>query len=193
MDLLLAEPGTLGTYFVLAMVAIFTIVWIGLMMFMIRSYLKAAPDQAIIRTGFGGTMVALDGIVSIPILHNTYLVELSTKTLPYQRAGDLALRLGCGTRAELQADLMVRLNRDQSDIAKVVRVLGVDRINSAKSLNEHFSPKFNDVLESIAGKCKFEEFVADKDAFREQIALQIGSDLSGMVLEDICLHHLKKV
>ncbi|MFK7768764.1 MAG: hypothetical protein AB8B55_16200 [Mariniblastus sp.] len=52
---------------------------------------------------------------------------------------------------------------------------------------------FNDSLESLAGASDFESFATDKNAFRESLLKHIGLEQNGMVVDDICLHHLQKI
>ena len=140
----------------------------------------------------GGTQVSFDRAVVIPNMHDFEMVNITAQKLTYKRAGDWALKFKCGTRAELEADLIVRVNKHAEDVKRAMDFLGGEKLNSAELLTAHFRSIFNDSLESVAGKYAFNHFSANKDEFREELLRHIGSDLQGMVVEDICLHHLRE-
>ena len=173
-------------------IAAVVILQIGIAVLMLKCFKIAKAGQAIVRTGAGGTCVSFDRVVVIPRLHDYELVDITSKKLTFERVGDWALKFKCGTRAELEADLIVRVNKDAEDVKRALQFLGGERLNSPELLKTQFRSMFNDSLETLAGKYDFDYFSANKDKFREEFLQHIGSDLSGMVLEDICLHHLRE-
>ena len=160
---------------------------------MLKALIKIKSGQALIRNGAGGTQVSFDRAVVIPVLHEYELVDITVQKLTYERVGDWALNFKCGTRAELTADLMLRINMTEEDIKRAVQFLGSERINDAAQLREHFSSMFNDSLEVVAGSMEYKVLVANKDDFREALLKHLGSALNGMVADDVCIHHFRKV
>jgi len=165
----------------------------GISILLFKCLKKVKPGQAIIRTGAGGTQVIFEKALLIPTLHEFEVIDIAIKKLTYERVGTWALKFKCGTRVELTADLMLRLNRETEDIKRGVQALGCQRINDQEQLREFYSSMFNDSLETVAGKFEYETFASDKRHFRDAVLEEIGTDLNGMVTEDLCLHHLQKL
>lgn len=168
------------------------VIGVAIALLILKSLVIAKPTQAIVRYGAGGSIVSFDRSIVIPFLHQHEFVTIVCQKLRYERSGEWALRFKCGTRAELVADLCVRVNKKPADIRRAAQFCGTKTINDPASLREHFSSMFNDSLETVAGKFIFEEFRSGKDNFRELLLEHIGNDLSGLVLEDVCLHHLQE-
>ena len=180
------------TYFLI--IALIVFIQISAMtLLLIKCLKKANAGQAIIRTGQGGTSVSFDRAIVIPYLHQYELIDISVKKLSYERTGRSALKFKCGTRVELVADLMMRINKEVEDVKRAVQFLGAKRINDTELLREFYSSIFNDSLETIAGQFEFEKFVSSKDSFREAILMHLGTDLKGMVADDLCIHHLREL
>ena len=185
------EGGVFWLWLIVALIVI--VLMSGFALFVSKCLKTVKPGQALIRTGPGGTQVSSDNSLVIPHLHDYELVTITTQKLSYERTGDWALKFQCGTRAELVADLLVRINQFAEDVKRATQFLGVETINDPAALKQHFSSMLNDSLETLAGASGFKDFASNKDGFREELLENIGSDLNGMLLDDICLHHLREL
>lgn len=186
-------PNNLQLYFTLALILVLCAVMSAFYILMILSFKKVKPGQALIRTGAGGTIVSFDRAVVIPNLHHHELITLTVHKLSYERVGDWALLFKCGTRVELVADLMMRVNKETEDIKRAAQTLGCERLNDTEQLRDHYSSRFNDSLEAVAGSTEFNDFHSNKNDFRNALLKHLGTDLDGMVSEDACIHHFRKI
>jgi len=177
----------------LVMAGVLSFIAMGSFVFMIRFFRKTNGDQAIVRTGFGGTVVDFNGLFVIPSLHQAVTVPITIQKLRYERSGEWALTFGCGSKVELIADFDVRVNKTMPDVECAVASIGVERLNSPELLREYFESMFNDCLDTIALQSSFAELARDKDAFREKMLKNIGTFLEGVVICDLSLHHLRRV
>jgi len=158
-----------------------------------KCYIKTPSDHMIVRTGFGGTATYTNGTFVIPTLHHHEIVPIFVQTLRYERTADSPLRFSCGTTATLIAEMMLRINNTTEDAERAISQLGLARIKDTEALRELFGSAFNCTLETIALQSSFAEVTDDKDAFREKMLRNLGTDMKGMVLDDLCIHHVTPI
>lgn len=179
----------LGWAFVL-MLGVMLLIAMGAFIFLLRFYVKTSSDYIIVRTGIGGTVGSKDGTFVIPSLHQHVLVPITVQKLSFERTSESPLLFSCGTKATVTADMMLRVNATAEDAVRAIESLGVERLNDTEALREHFSSAFNCCLETIALQTTFSDLTANKDAFREKMIVNLGTDFGGMVLDDLCIHHV---
>ena len=144
----------------------------------------------IVRTGIGGPVATTDATFVVPHLHEYDRIPVTVQKLSYERTAESALIFRCGTKVTLTADLMLRVNPTTEDAVRAISSLGISRLRDPQALREHFSSVFNDSLETIALQTDFLELAKNKNAFRGKLIDDLGTDLNGMVVDDICIHHL---
>lgn len=176
----------------IVMIGVMLLFTMGSFFCMLRCYVKTSSDYIIVRTGAGGTVAALHRIFVIPSLHQHVLIPITARKLRYERTSEFPLVFSCGTKATVTADLILRVNATAEDAERAISSLGVERLNDTEALREHFSSAFNCCLETIALQTSFSDLTADKGAFREKLLKNLGSDFGGMVVDDLCVHHLVK-
>ena len=165
---------------------------IGIAVFLMRFYRKVNQGTAIVKNGWGGTLVDFSGLFIIPILHKAELMDISVKRIEIDRSGEDGLICKDNMRADIKVCFFVRVNKTKEDVERVAQFLGCDRASDELALRALFEPKFSEALKTVGKQFDFVELYNSREKFREQILRIIGTDLNGYVLDDAAIDYLEQ-
>ena len=84
---------------------------------MSRFYQRAAADEALVRTGSGGTKVSIGGgMLVLPVLHQIMRVSLRTITLTVERFGEHALVTADKIKACCTMELYIKVDDTEEEV-----------------------------------------------------------------------------
>ncbi|MDM8516721.1 SPFH domain-containing protein [Desulfobacterales bacterium HSG16] len=164
----------------------------GLLIMLIKCYRKVEQGQALIRNGMGGTKVTFSGMVVIPILHRSEMIEISLKRVIIDRHGSEGLICQDNMRADIKVVFFVRVNKTEPDVLKVAQTVGCDRASHQKTIQELFDAKFSEALKTVGKQFDFVDLYNSREKFKDEILNIIGTDLNGFVLDDAAIDYLEQ-
>lgn len=167
-------------YLVLVIGAVFIINFVAAM----RCYKKCGPDEALVRTGFGGASVVFgSGTVVIPIMHDFVKVKMAAKQLDFS----VKIITEDLVRKEVNCNFIVRVNKTKEDVCTALTMLGVERLEDDNKLLKLFEPKYSEYIQVVAKTYTAEEIESKPMTFKESVLEIIGVDVNGLSLEDMTL------
>lgn len=180
----------LTTLLMLVGIAVGTLLALGFILS--RLYNRAPKDAALIRTGFGGQKVILNGgVLVLPVFHDLMRVSLKTIKMDVDRGGGRdALLTSDRIRVDVIGTFHVRVAHDESAIAKAAETLG-DSINNPKAVEELLRDKLISALRSAAATMTMDELHQNRSKFIDEVSKLAKSDLdpNGLELETVALTH----
>lgn len=160
-------------------------------LFLALFYKKAEPGIALIRYGVGGTIVSFNGMLSLPLLHKLYKIDISEKAIEiiYDEKHPLLSR--DKKKIKGQFSFRVRVNTISDDVKRVALYLGAEKTFDQAFLEKKFAPLFKSCALYVAEQIDYADFQDKKEEFRYEIVNVIGTDLNGYILDDlvVLLHH----
>ena len=115
-----------------------------------RFYQRASADEAIVRTGQGGTKVIIGGgILNLPVIHQIMKVSLRTVTLTVKREGKQALVTKDKIKAQCTMELYIRVDSSEDAIKLAAQSFGARNVE-AGVLSEIVEGKLTDALRGVA-------------------------------------------
>ncbi|MFK7936844.1 MAG: SPFH domain-containing protein [Saprospiraceae bacterium] len=154
---------------------------------------KVPPEQALVRTGAGGIKVAIDNsIFVIPQMHKQYLVDLNLKRIEVECENQEAVQTKDGILVDVRASFYIRVNRNSLDIIKVMQSIGFQTVNDSKAMNNLFLPKFKEAINAIVPRSNYSDLQNNIDEVKLNLLNHIGSDLHGMMLDDVAIDYVGK-
>lgn len=166
------------------------IIAIVFVLFVARAHKKVPQGKALIRTGFGGAMVALDsGVFVIPILHKVEEMDITMKTLIIEenvltREDELV---------SLKVAFYIRVNKDKKYIVEVAQTIGCERASKAETTKELFYSKCTEAMKTVAAGFSKKELQKEREELKRGILVTIGTDLNGYILDDCAIEQIKRV
>jgi uncharacterized membrane protein YqiK len=165
----------------------------GLMVMLISWYKKVPQGKAIIRTGVGGTKVAIEnGIIVIPGIQMHEIMDLSVRTIEISRMKEDGLICKDNIRADTKVVFFVRINKEVADIKKVAQSIGCQRASDIATLRELFEAKFSEAIKTVGKRFDFVELYDSREKFNSEIQNAIGLNLNGYILEDASIDYLEQ-
>lgn len=160
-----------------------------------RFYLRATADEALVRTGQGGTKVVVGGgIFCIPGLHQIMKVSLRTVVLTVQRQGKQALVTKDKIKALCTMELYIRVDDTKEAIIKAAQSFGEQNVDGG-ILSNIVEGKLTDALRGVAAVQDFAELHANRDKFAEEVKKALTQELAknGLKLESTSLTDLSQL
>ncbi|TXB67960.1 flotillin family protein [Phaeodactylibacter luteus] len=177
----------------LAILGISLLVILGLAVMLISWYKKVPQGKAIIRTGVGGTKVAIEnGIIVIPGIQMYEVMDLSVRTIEISRMKEDGLICKDNIRADTKVVFFVRINKEVADIKKVAQSIGCQRASDIATLRELFEAKFSEAIKTVGKRFDFVELYDSREKFNSEIQNAIGLNLNGYILEDASIDYLEQ-
>ena len=130
-------PASLINILTYAGIVLFSLIVMGIIL--TRLYRRATKDVALIRTGFGGEKVVLNGgVMVVPVLHELMQVRLTTVKLEVSRLNKDALITLDKLRVDVIGLFHIKVKPDMQSIAAAAQTLGdsVNNHDAVKSLLE---------------------------------------------------------
>ena len=182
-------PASLINVLIYAGIVLLALVVIGIIL--TRLYRRATKDVALIRTGFGGEKVVLNGgIMVIPVLHELMQVRLTTVKLEVSRLNKDALITLDKLRVDVVGLFHIKVKPDAQSIAAAAQTLG-DSVNSADAVKSLLDGKLVSALRSVAATMTMEHLHANRADFIQKVqeALMTDLDMNGFQLESVSITH----
>jgi len=182
-------PAQLLNVLIYAGIVLFALVVIGIIL--TRLYRRATKDVALIRTGFGGEKVVLNGgIMVIPVLHELMQVRLTTVKLEVSRLNKDALITLDKLREDVVGLFHIKVKPDAESIAAAAQTLG-DSVNSPDAVKSLLDGKLVSALRSVAATMTMEHLHANRADFIQKVqeALMTDLDMNGFQLESVSITH----
>lgn len=182
-------PASLMNVLIYAGIVLLALVVIGIIL--TRLYRRATKDVALIRTGFGGEKVVLNGgIMVIPVLHELMQVRLTTVKLEVSRLNKDALITLDKLRVDVVGLFHIKVKPDAQSIAAAAQTLG-DSVNSADAVKSLLDGKLVSALRSVAATMTMEHLHANRADFIQKVqeALMTDLDMNGFQLESVSITH----
>lgn len=169
------------------------LVFFGLIVMLISWYKKVPQGKAIIRTGVGGTKVAIEnGIIVVPGIQMYEVMDLSVRTIEISRMKEDGLICKDNIRADTKVVFFVRINKEVADIKKVAQSIGCQRASDIATLRELFEAKFSEAIKTVGKRFDFVELYDSREKFNSEIQNAIGLNLNGYILEDASIDYLEQ-
>lgn len=175
--------------FIYAGIVLVAFVVIGIVL--TRLYRRATKDVALIRTGFGGEKVVLNGgVMVIPVLHELMQVRLTTVKLEVSRLNKDALITLDKLRVDVVGLFHIKVKPDSESIAAAAQTLG-DSVNNPDAVKALLDGKLVSALRSVAATMTMEHLHANRADFIQKVqeALMTDLDMNGFQLESVSITH----
>ena len=182
-------PGPLLNILIYAGIILLALIVIGVIL--TRLYRRATKDVALIRTGFGGEKVVLNGgIMVIPVLHELMQVRLSTVKLEVSRLNKDALITLDKLRVDVVGLFHIKVKPDAQSIAAAAQTLG-NSVNNPDAVKALLDGKLVSALRSVAATMTMEHLHANRADFIQKVqeALMTDLDMNGFQLESVSITH----
>ncbi|MBJ6122348.1 flotillin family protein [Sphingomonas mollis] len=182
-------PASFLNILIYAGIVLLALVVIGIIL--TRLYRRATKDVALIRTGFGGEKVVLNGgIMVIPVLHELMQVRLTTVKLEVSRLNKDALITLDKLRVDVVGLFHIKVKPDAESIAAAAQTLG-DSVNSPDAVKSLLDGKLVSALRSVAATMTMEHLHANRADFIQKVqeALMTDLDMNGFQLESVSITH----
>ena len=158
-----------------------------------KLYKRASADEALVRTGKGGTAaVAGGGLWVIPIFHEIQHVSLRQIKIPIDRTGKDALVTSDKIEADVEGMMFVRVGDEPDDIVQAAKTFGQISDND---INSMIRDKVTDAMRAEAMKVTFLNLNVQKREFAESIGSSVAEDLkkTGLVLDTVAVTSIQQV
>jgi uncharacterized membrane protein YqiK len=182
-------PASLLNVLIYAGIALLALIVIGIIL--TRLYRRATKDVALIRTGFGGEKVVLNGgIMVVPVLHELMQVRLTTVKLEVSRLNKDALITLDKLRVDVVGLFHIKVKPDAQSIAAAAQTLG-ESVNSPDAVKSLLDGKLVSALRSVAATMTMEHLHANRADFIQKVqeALMTDLDMNGFQLESVSITH----
>lgn len=157
-----------------------------------RYYRKSSREFAIVRTGFGGRRVELDGAALVlPFLHQAESIPLRSHRLVLDKRGKEALVTGDSLRVDVVTEFSVRVAADELSVATAASTLGAQSIHS-EDLDELLRGRLSDAVQQVVAKFSLAGLHKGRHEFSVSVndILQPSLNDYGLVLDAVSLLQL---
>jgi uncharacterized membrane protein YqiK len=168
------------------------LVVLGVLWLYARAIVKVEQGQALVVSKPTGVDVRFASGLVIPLVHRAELMDIRTKTLVIERRGKQGVRCRDEIRADLAVTFYVRVGRTVEDVLKVAQSLGCARAGDPAVLDELFTAKLAEAIETVAKQLDYEQLHTRRMEFKDQIMEVVGRDLNGFVLDDAAIDHIEQ-
>jgi len=182
----------MGFSAIIITIAVIIFLFFAIAAFIASMYKKVAPGQAIVKTGAGGTKVAFDGMIVLPVVHRFEVMDIALKKVEIDRMGKDGLICKDNMRADIKVVFFVRVNPDATAVKDVAQTIGCERASDIGTLNELFEAKFSEGLKTLGKRFDFVDLYDSREQFKTQLIEIIGRDLNGYILDDAAIDYLEQ-
>ena len=190
--LLVGQISELAMIALIAVLAVILLVF-GLAAMASRFYQKVGPDEALVRTGWGGMkVVTANGIFVAPVVHHAEKMDLTLKSFEIAREGSEGLICKDNIRADIRVAFFIRIDKTQEEMREVAQSIGCKRASQIATMKELFDAKFSEALKTVGKQFEFVELYDKREQFKGEILKVIGTDLNGYRLDDAAIDYLEQ-
>lgn len=157
-----------------------------------RMYQRSTRETSLVKTGFGGRRVIVDGgTIVLPVLNEITRINMKTTRLMVTRKGEDALITKDRMRVDVGAEFYVTVSATEEGIARAAQTLGARTFNE-NALREMIEGKLVDSLRSVAAKMTIDELHENRSEFVQEVQKTVLEDLrkNGLELETVSLTNL---
>ncbi|MCI5098583.1 MAG: SPFH domain-containing protein [Rhodobacteraceae bacterium] len=157
--------------FIVAVAALLIGLW-----FLQRFYAKATLETALVRTGFGGKRVVVDGgCIALPILHRVQKVSMQAIPLRAARQGQDAALTRDQLRADIEMEFELRIAPDTAGIATAAQTLGSRIARGGDSVAEILAGPLADAMQAAAAKRSLDDIHLDRKGYADDVATAVAA------------------
>src|SRR5690606_12950549 len=179
---------------ILSAIAFVILAIIGMLYMLSRFYRKVGPEEALVKTGWGGLKVVTgSGMMVVPVAHRIEFMDLSVKRIEIKRQGSSGLICRDNVRADIEVGSFVRVNNETESIKEVAQAHGCAWASDKAAMVELSDAKFSEAIKTVSKLFDFVKLYNERDTFKTEIIGVIGRDLNGYVLEDAAIEDRKSV
>ena len=160
--------------------------------FLQRFYRKSTRDTALLRTGFGGQYIALEGgVFSIPMLHRLDEINMRAQRVQVQLSGARSVLTKDFLRVDVSLEFRVRVAASNEAIASAAQTFGARALRTDE-LGKMLEGRFIDVIHARAVEHSHDELHEHRATFVHSVRETLLAELSqnGLLLESVALTHL---
>ncbi|MCC6508490.1 MAG: flotillin family protein [Pirellulaceae bacterium] len=158
-----------------------------------KFYVKVGPDEAVVRTGYGGLkVVTASGTMVVPVFHRAEKMDLTLKSFEIAREGAEGLICKDNIRADIRVAFFIRIDKTIEEMKEVAQSIGCKRASQVETLRELFDAKFSEALKTVGKQFDFVELYDKREKFKTEILKVIGTDLNGYKLDDCAIDFLEQ-
>ena len=160
--------------------------------FLNKFYQKATPEVALLRTGFGGRRIVIDGgCLTLPFLNKVTEINMKTLRLEVDRAGNDSLITEDRLRVDLKVEYYLRVRATDEGIAVAAQTLGGKTFRPGE-LYEMIGGKLVDALQAVVAERTLDALHERRAEFVGALESAVREDLSvnGLDLETVSLIRL---
>lgn len=160
--------------------------------FLNRFYIKASRELALVRTGFGGQRVVLDGgVICLPIVHRIAEINMRTVRLEVERTGERSIITQDRLRINVTVVFYLRVEPTADGVATAAQALG-GKASRAADLTEVLEGKLVDALLSVASRYTMDALQDKRGDYVAEVAEVLGERVksNGLMLESVSLTRL---
>lgn len=176
---------------VLVIVAITTLMMIGMLVMFLRLMRKVPAGRALIINKVSmEPMVTFSGGIVLPIVHSAEEMDVTTKVLRLERRGRDGLHCRDHYSVDLELDFHIRVDHEPDEVLRVAKNVGAERARDPEVLRELFLGKFQEAVAAVVSELDLEQLRREREQVRDRILKVIGLDLGGYVLLDLAIASL---
>jgi len=139
--------------------------------FLQRFYAKSTLDSALVRTGFGGRKVVLDGAcLALPILHQVQRVSMGTVRFVSVRKGQDALMTRDQLRADVEMEFELRVSPTGESVALAAQSLGHRIARGGEAVEEALAGTLVDAMQVAAANRSLTDIHLERTEFTHDVA-----------------------
>lgn len=152
-------------------------------------YERATNEVSLVRTGFGGRSVVIDGgVLAVPYFHEISRVNMATLRLDVDRRGEASLITQDRLRVDVGAEFYVSVQPEPEAITRAAQTLG-KRTFQREELRGLIDGMMVDALRSVAAKMTMDELHENRATFVREVREMLLDTLAryGLQLDSVSL------
>ncbi len=155
-------------------------------------YQRASAEEALVRTGMGGSKVIIDGgILVFPVVHRLTRVSLKVIKLMCVREGPDALITKDYLRADVHSEFYMRVGATSEQVLNAARSFG-EQSGQEDAIDQKVGEKLISALRSVAAKHELAELHSDRESFASAVQELVAKEIepNGLILETVTISRL---
>ncbi len=155
-------------------------------------YQRASAEEAIVRTGSGGSKVIIDGgILVLPFLHKVTRVSLKVMKLCCVREGSDALITKDYLRSDVHSEFYMRVGATPEQVLNAARSFG-EQSGAEDAIDSKVGEKLISALRSVSAKHELAELHSDRESFAGSVQSVVAKEIepNGLILETVTISRL---